>query len=66
MLQAEFENRFYYFELIKATSDLIVVNMYKTEYALVKKEGQWENDSRNRMKATAGLIEAIVKSVQDK
>jgi len=66
MLQAEFENRFYFFELIKATNDMILINMYKTEYALVKKDGQWDNDSRNRMKATPGLIQAIVRSVQDK
>lgn len=63
MAEAHLENRIFFFDVEKLTSDMIIVKMYKTEYCLVKKNGQWENDTKNRMNMSKALIQAVVSAV---
>lgn len=62
-MEAHFENRIYYFNLEKHTTDTIIVIMYSTIYTLIKKDGEWINDTSNRMAMSAGLIQAVVAAV---
>ncbi|MBN9296002.1 MAG: hypothetical protein J0I41_03275 [Filimonas sp.] len=62
--EAHFENRIYFFKLVSKTKDEIKVEMYSTPYTLVKQEDKWRNHN-NKMNLTQGLVDAVVKAVNE-
>lgn len=62
-LQAHYENRIYYFNLIKKDAERVVVNLYSTEYALEKKDGTWQNAVSNKNNLSDGLLSAVLRTI---
>lgn len=63
MLTAHYENREYFFTLKNKSSKEITITMYNMIYVFVKSETGWVNHDANRLKATMGLINAIIEAV---
>jgi len=59
-LEAQFENRVYYFYTVSKAPERVVINMYSTEYIFVHKETGWENAGSNKNIMVQGLVEAVI------
>ncbi len=62
-MEANFENRIYFFVVKNKTATEITVEMYGTIYKLEKKGTEWKNTLGNRMNMAQGLINAVVNVV---
>jgi len=61
--EAHFENRIYFFKLLKNDRDEVKITMYNTEYVFRKEDGKWINHA-NKMNMNAGLIAEVIKVVK--
>lgn len=62
-LEAHFENRIYYFQLVSKAENEIKITMYNTPYTFVKKDDVWMNSSLNAMNMNKDLIAVVVNTV---
>ncbi|HEY0298804.1 MAG TPA: hypothetical protein VGB84_06250 [Arachidicoccus sp.] len=59
-MEAHFENRIYFFDIISKDKNEVVVELYKMTYTFVKVDGRWRNHVNNRMVMRQELLEVIV------
>lgn len=62
--EAEFENRTYYFFLLQKAEKELTVELYRTNYKLVKTDKGWRNHNANRFNLIDGLILSIISVLQ--
>lgn len=53
----------FFFTLLSKSQDEIVIEMYNTQYRLVKNADAWINKHDNKMSMSEDLAEAVVKAV---
>jgi hypothetical protein len=58
-LEAHYQNRIYYFFVKEKKDGELWIEMYKTPYYFVKKDGVWQNHSSNKMNMIDPLIEIV-------
>jgi len=64
-LEANFENRTYYFNLTHRDEKTITIDMYSTPYTFVRINDTWENHSGNKNNMAKGLILAVVEHLSE-
>jgi hypothetical protein len=62
-LEAHFENRVYYFELIQKDDKQVRIEIYSTPYVLVKTKSHWENHLSNKNDLAAGVINSVMETL---
>lgn len=63
-LSAFNENREYFFTVKTQEPARLVVEMYSTEYVLIKTEKGWENWPNNRNYLAPGLVDGVIAALQ--
>jgi len=63
-LEAPYENRVYYFNIISHDARQVSINMYSTLYIFVKAGDSWENHPNNKNNMVPGLIDSVIHVVQ--
>lgn len=64
ILEAHYENRVYYFNVINKDSKQIAINMYSTPYIFVKVDNKWENHANNKNNMVQGLVDVVVATLE--
>jgi len=62
-LEAHYQNRTYYFQIIEKKPDIVSISMYNTLYSFIPVGERWENHKHNKMDMAGGLIAAILASI---
>jgi hypothetical protein len=63
-LAATTENRTYYFYLLNEKDGEVTINMYGTNYTLIRGESSWDNHGSNYFAMAPHLIDAIVETIR--
>jgi hypothetical protein len=59
-LEAHYQNRIYYFQLLDKKPGEVSITMYNTPYSFVSAGERWENGKFNKMNMADGLIAAVM------
>jgi hypothetical protein len=62
-LEAHYQNRTYYFNLVDKKPSEVVISMYGTLYTFVPAGVRWENSRANKMNMSDGLIVAVLVAI---
>lgn len=63
-LAANYQNRTYFFVILKKEAAEISINMYGTIYFLIKTEEGWVNKFGNKMMLVQGLVDAVIEAAK--
>lgn len=62
--EAHYENRIYYFFITDKKDTELSIDMYKTPYTFIKKDGQWQNIASNKMQMIAPLVQIVAEAAR--
>jgi hypothetical protein len=71
ILTANLNNQEFFFKVITrivadrsaGTPEQVHIEMYNTPYVFLKKDGQWENNKKNKLKMSNRLINAVIEAI---
>lgn len=62
-IEAHYENRIYYFNIVDQKPTSISISMYSTDYTFVQVGERWVNHQSNKLEMSAYVIAAILVAV---
>lgn len=61
-LEAHYQNRIYYFNVVNQKPGELSIEMYKTPYTFLKKDDVWINHPNNKLAMTDPLIQIVAEA----
>lgn len=62
-LEAHYQNRIFYFYLVKKEPEWVQITMYDTSYTFIKVGDDWVNAPGNRFNMEPKLIKEVIKVI---